>query len=1232
VVISRACSVAALLLLPSLLTAQDRITAPLDVRRTVILKGHVHPKAQVQNDMGAVDPSMEISYATVLLKPSASLEAFLAEQQNRSSAEYHRWLTPEQFADRFGLTSNDIAKVVSWLESSGLHVNNVARGRHWITFSGKAAQAQQALHTEIHRYRVDGKTHFANATEPSIPAALEGVVSGFDGLDDFGLQPMNIEASASPDFTTGGTHYLAPDDIAAIYGIAPLYAAGFDGTGQKLVVIGQTAINIADIRTFRRRFNLPANDPQLVLVGPDPGIRSTDLPEADLDIEWSGSVARNATIIYVYSRNVNTSAQYAVDQNLAPVMSMSYGTCELSTTPALRAIAQQANAQGITWAVSSGDSGAATCDRNTPTPQASKGQTVSFPASIPEITAVGGTEFDEGNGAYCAAVNSANGASALSYIPEKAWNDSPQRNGLHATGGGASTFFPKPFWQTGPGVPDDKARDLPDVSFSASADHDGYEVTTSGATHIYGGTSVGTPVFAGMVTLLNHYLTSKGSEPGLGNINPTLYRLAQTTPDIFHDTATGDNMVRCAQGTQDCVDGYLGFSTGPGYDLATGLGSVDAYRLVTEWTNGASSSTALTANPKAFSITDTVQLTAVVTAAGSKPTGAVTFLTNDISLGSAPVDPASGTAVLAVNGTLIAAGNGTVTALYSGDGFFSGSAGSTELTLNLPAAGSLVIPSVTPNPVYQSGTGWPYTVTLTEKAGTATTLTGFTIDGATQNLIFFTSTNLPANGKITGSFSATGLTTPLNRVLRFTGRDAGGQTWSAQITVAFVASPGPVLTPTMIVTSTPVTVQQNGQGDPACQWSHNLVLQEQSGYLMQITKFLSGAGDLTDSILQLFGTTRLAPFGMLQATICRNDVGSSKLGTYQLTGISELGSAMIASASVTFAVAAATPAKFSASPEAITIPVADSSQGGTATVALNFAAGTPQWTVAILPANRTTKWLTVSASSGGGSAQLQVQASAAGLSRGVYSAILAIQSVNTVPQFINVPVTLVVGASSATVVNGVANAASFGLAFVPGMVMSVFGSGLAPTTQETSELPLPLALSGVSATVNGIAAPLYYASPGQLNIQVPYETGSGTATLGINNNGQVASYAFPVSAAAPGIFVGQGSALVPFSTGRRGEILLAFVTGEGDVTPSLATGATPPAGTSIGGLPVPRQPLILSVCGKQAEVAFAGIPTGLVGVTQINFAIPSDCPLGVQPVTVQVGGVTSAVANLIVTQ
>jgi uncharacterized protein (TIGR03437 family) len=258
-----------------------------------------------------------------------------------------------------------------------------------------------------------------------------------------------------------------------------------------------------------------------------------------------------------------------------------------------------------------------------------------------------------------------------------------------------------------------------------------------------------------------------------------------------------------------------------------------------------------------------------------------------------------------------------------------------------------------------------------------------------------------------------------------------------------------------------------------------------------------------------------------------------------------------------------------------------------------------------------------------------VTASGAGLSSGgVQYAWLVFQGVNTIPQFVEVPVVFVVGGSPAISIGGVTNAASFQQNFSPGMLMSVFGTQLASTTQSASSLPLPLMMAGVSATVNGVSAPLYYVSPGLLNIQIPYETGAGPAVLGVNNNGQVASYLFTVTPSAPGIFTNPDLALIPSSSGRRGDTLTLFVTGEGDVSPSLATGASPFFATPVNLLPQPTLPVAVAIGGVSAKVTFAGIPPGVAGVTQVNFTIPVSVALGVQPVVVTVGGVSSLAANL----
>jgi subtilase family serine protease len=379
--------------------------------------------------------------------------------------------------------------------------------------------------------------------------------------------------------------------------------------------MGQTDIQLQDIRTFRQLSGLPASDPQIVLVqgSKDPGIVNGDLGEADLDIEWSGAVAPKATVVYVNSNNgALDSLQYAVAHNVAPVMSISYGDCEPNQTAAdintVAALAQQANAQGITIVAPSGDGGAADCDSDfSGRLRARLGLSVDFPGSIPYITSVGGTQFQEvGNAwstdqlfstffrkpqpSYWSSTDNPSNGSALSYIPEVAWNTTLLDSQLSATGGGRSTVFGKPAWQTVSGVPNDNARDVPDLALSGSGDHDGYLICSGGSCvsgfrfsdgslNIAGGTSVTTPVFAGIVVLVNQMMNSRQ-----GNVNPALYQLYGIAPDAFHDITQGGNEVPCIAGSPDCQSsGFLGYSAAPGYDLATGLGSIDAFKLLTAW-------------------------------------------------------------------------------------------------------------------------------------------------------------------------------------------------------------------------------------------------------------------------------------------------------------------------------------------------------------------------------------------------------------------------------------------------------------------------------------------------------------------------------------------------------------------------------------------------------------------------------------------------------------------------
>jgi subtilase family serine protease len=583
-----------------------------------VTEGNVHPLAQVEYDRGAVQPSMQLGYVTLMVKRTASqqaaLDKLLADQQDPGSRLYHLWLTPEEFADRFGASQTGIDSLTAWLQSNGFTVKQVARGRDFIVFSGSAAQIAAALKTEIHRYQVNGETHYANMAPPAIPENLAALVDGFRGLDDFrptsamhgigsrGAWPAIEIAGATPSPDWYSQKYpdiniVAPADLATIYNVHPFYDNGIDGSGQLIAVAGDSAIDLTDIEIFRQAFGLPFNNPKTILLpgSDDPGING-DIGEADLDLEWSGAIARNATLIYVYGTDAFAAAFYAIDQALAPVLSLSFGECELRITPSeVRALAsegQKAAAVGITWLVSTGDSGAAACEsQNGPFSTAITRANVNLPASLPWATAVGGSEFSESNGTYWTKTGS-NYGSAICYIPEGAWTDenflaeNPDYGYFAASGGGASWYFTKPSWQTGRGVPNDGARDIPDVALTASWFHDPYALITGGTFIPNGGTSASTPTFAGIVSLLNQYLMATGEQarPGLGNINPTLYTLAQNSPNAFHDITAGDNIVPCVvNSTQDCPNGFFGYTAKPGYDLVTGLGSVDAYALAHAW-------------------------------------------------------------------------------------------------------------------------------------------------------------------------------------------------------------------------------------------------------------------------------------------------------------------------------------------------------------------------------------------------------------------------------------------------------------------------------------------------------------------------------------------------------------------------------------------------------------------------------------------------------------------------
>ena len=548
----------------------------------------------------------------------------------------------------------------------------------------------------------------------------------------------------------------------------------------------------------------------MVPVGTYPGFNGDNEVEADLDLEWAGAVARSATLIFVYSEDADYSAFYAIDNDLAPVISESFGLCEYVVGINRMGLfnyepeAQKGSALGITWLASSGDSGAAGCDNDVPT--ATQGQGVSLPASVPEVTAVGGTEFNEGSGNYWSGGNGLYGGSALSYIPEMAWNDTLASGALASSGGGPSAYYKKPAWQTGPGVPNDGARDVPDVSLTAANAHDPYLIVTGGEVGGVGGTSASAPSFAGIVAVLNQFLVQNGvqAKSGLGNINPKLYSMAAAgAPGVFHDVTTGNNVVPCQQGSLNCVKGSLGYTAGVGYDLVTGLGSVDAYNLVTAWGGipVTPTTTTLTVSPAIIGASGSAVLTATVKASGGSrsPTGAVSFTLGSNLLGTATLSGSGGTttASITVSGGQLLAANNTVLANYGGNPIFGSSSATATLTVDTPATSQVTL-SVTPNPVYQqapdaNGATFSFTIQLNETAGVATTVTGFAFDGASfasSIAKFFGSTTLPAHGTLSAVLKAGNIAVPSTVVLVFTGHDSSGASWTQQIAVPFLPKAG----------------------------------------------------------------------------------------------------------------------------------------------------------------------------------------------------------------------------------------------------------------------------------------------------------------------------------------------------------------------------------------------------------------------------------------------------------
>jgi subtilase family serine protease len=793
--------------------AQARVTDTVDDSDRVVMKGNVHPKARAEFDRGAVSDAQPITRILLLLQRSPEqelqLQQLMEQQQAKNSPNYHAWLTPDEFGKQFGPADADVQAVTDWLTSHGFQNLKVSRGKIAVEFSGNVGQVRSAFGTEIHKFSVNGEEHFANVSDPQIPAALAPVVKGIRSLHNFRAKPQvrNLGSfrrtetgEIRPLFTytdaNGQFFGLGPADFATIYSVP----SAITGAGQTIGIVGRSNLNLQDVRDFRTIFGLPANDPNIILNGPDPGLVDGDETEADLDVEWAGAVAPAATIDFVVTESTQTdgtdgvdaSAMYIVDNNIAPILSESFGSCESNLGSGgnafFNSLWEQAAAQGITVVVAAGDNGPAACDPAAATANqdaAASGLAISGIASTPFDTALGGTDFDDVNN-QSTFWNTANTsttavvASAKGYIPERTWNDSCAAAGstsgctaaivnannaaaiaagspgidIGAGSGGSSTVYTgalglKPTWQAGFG---DANRDIPDVSLFSSdngsqtaaansfyiiceSDQDpaggtGCNLTTSATlkTHDFlavGGTSAATPTFAAIMSLVIQQ--QAGQRQGVAN--PILYSLAKTAANVcnsstatlpnscvFYDVTKGNNSVACVGGSPNCSNGTAGqfgimaTSTGgttpalnatSGYDLATGLGTVNASNLIAKWAAPTLTGTSITlTGPTSSTIGASATFTGVVTKTGGtgNPTG--TVLLRDMSTGfvvgscTPPTCLLSGTGGYSITSTLLPASASpyNLVAHYGGDGTF-GPSDSNTLSMSVPKQNSNVLVS-----------------------------------------------------------------------------------------------------------------------------------------------------------------------------------------------------------------------------------------------------------------------------------------------------------------------------------------------------------------------------------------------------------------------------------------------------------------------------------------------------------------------------------------------------------
>jgi subtilase family serine protease len=774
----------------------NRVVATVDNGLRAPVQGHRPAWAAANADLGSVADATPIQITVSLTRApevQAAFDHLTLDLQNPASPRYHQWLTPQQIGEQFGPTQHDLDALTSWLAAQGFHVDLIQPSRVSVQATGTAGLVSVAFQTSLHLYAGRFGTLRAPAFEPSVPQALAPIVAFVGGLTEVprhtnftqtgpilntetNIRAVTPAGAIRPEMNLGiSTHFIAPADFSVLYDLNPVYNAGTTGTGQKIMIIGGSRLNPADLSNWESLSGLASSTPNYIVGSAfvDPGqTNNGDMGEGTLDFERAYATAPGATVDMVIAQNwlsgtVNYNLiTYAINTVNDPVLNMSFSACEADEPTGFVAqensLFQQAAAQGISIFASSGDAGVDGCEQQGVAAQAMQVASISDICASSFVTCVGGTEFNDIPAAsYWAGTNGNNYESALAYIPEGGWNEPNSSSAttpfiVAASGGGASTVIPKPAWQVGTGVPADGARDVPDISFSASI-HNAYFsclayakascVITNGSFPLtgFGGTSASAPSMAGVAALLNQKLGTRQ-----GNINPLLYKLFGTAPAAFHDaTIASSGVSGCTAsvpslcnnsdpGPTTLTGGLAGFLLQTGFDEVTGLGSLDVSQFLTAAATLpalATTSTSLTASPSTITTTQLVQFSATVSSTASgTPTGTVQFSSNGTILGAAVA--LSGGKATTPALSFLTAGTYTITAYYSGDSNFAASTATLSFVVTTP---------VLPTPVL-SLTGSAASIT-TQQTVTYTAILASPASGVPTGTVIFTAK--PATGTAT---------------------------------------------------------------------------------------------------------------------------------------------------------------------------------------------------------------------------------------------------------------------------------------------------------------------------------------------------------------------------------------------------------------------------------------------------------------------------------------------------